>query len=424
MSVIHCPPSLGEHQIVAIRQYVRKDDKSVLSPPVAVGRMALPGDQIRKAAQGKGKAVHIYHTWKDNLWDMGSKKDIPENSVLPDSSVTVPEPPRTADIAETRDADKASSSPREDASGLGPEESIASSTISYSPQEVTDLLNKSLLQAISTTLSSLPPSGFPIPATLLYTNHILPSRPAFPFIVLPPTNSVEDPDRLSDKSPHVVTEITIKSSSHKSLTTFLKAAEKASLLTLKAPQKQQPDILVTSVNALHQTVQDHIAFVTVREVELKSAKKAAREEKQKEDLAANNHIEIKEFWKPHLVSIDLFEGIGAKFVEPFLFAQDYVIHHLFSKSTLYLMTEIRALLTSYITTHNLVNPREQAYINLDDLLYSFVSAKSKGKAKSKDLEPEPTMSKFMKRDELVRAVLEKMQSWYEIRVEGKDPVTK
>lgn len=88
------------------------------------------------------------------------------------------------------------------------------------------------------------------------------------------------------------------------------------------------------------------------------------------------------------------------------------------------MTEIRALLNSYIATHNLVNLREQAYINLDDLLYSCVSAKTKGKAKNKDVEPEPPISKFMKRDELIRNVLDKMQSWYEIRVEGKDPVTK
>ena len=88
------------------------------------------------------------------------------------------------------------------------------------------------------------------------------------------------------------------------------------------------------------------------------------------------------------------------------------------------MTEIRDLLNSYITIHNLVNLREQAYINLDDLLYSCVSAKTKGKTKNKDVEPEPTLSKFMKREELIRNVLEKMQSWYEIRVEGKDPVTK
>ena len=88
------------------------------------------------------------------------------------------------------------------------------------------------------------------------------------------------------------------------------------------------------------------------------------------------------------------------------------------------MTEIRDLLNAYIKTHNLVNLRESAYINLDDLLYSCVSAKTEGKAKNKDVEPEPTMSKFMKREELTRNVLEKMQSWYEIRVDGKDPVTK
>jgi translation initiation factor 2D len=88
------------------------------------------------------------------------------------------------------------------------------------------------------------------------------------------------------------------------------------------------------------------------------------------------------------------------------------------------MTEIRDLLNSYITKHNLVNLRDAAYINLDDLLYSCVSAKKEGKGKNKDVEPESTVSKFMKRDELTRNVLERMQSWHEIRVEGKDPITK
>ena len=283
----------------------------MLSPPVAVGRMALSSNQILKAEDGRGKAVYISHTWKDHLWDMGSKKDIPENSVLPDDSATDACP-----IDEKKDVD---SSPIENASGPSPAEAVASTTISYSPQEVTELLNKSLLQAISTTLSSLPPSGFPITATLLYSNHILPSRPAFPSLVISPIILAEDSERLSDESrPHIDTEITIKSSSHKSLTTFLKAAEKSSFLTLKAPQKHQPDILVTSVNVSHPTVREHTAFVTVRDLELKAAKKAAREGKEK---AVNSFIEVKELWKPHLVSIDLFQGMGARFVDrfPFLF---------------------------------------------------------------------------------------------------------
>jgi translation initiation factor 2D len=282
--------------------------------------MALAGDQIRNAAHEKGKAVHIYHTWKDHLWDMGSKKDIPASSIFSDSSTTEQDA-HPVNIDEEKDAGEASALLGENASGLTPEEPIASTTtISYSPQEVTELLHKSLLQAISTTLSSLPPSGFPITATLLYTNHILPSRPAFPSLVLLPKNLAENSTRLSEESPpHIDTEITIKSSSHKSLTTFLKAAEKASLLTLKTPQKQQPDILVTSVNVSHETVRDHIAFVTVRDLELTAAKKAAREEKEKEALAANNHIEIKEFLKPHQVTVGLFERMGARFVDSFLF---------------------------------------------------------------------------------------------------------
>ena len=314
-SVIHCPPSLGENQLVSICQYIRTDDKPTLSPPIAVGRMALPANQIIK--EGKGKAVHVSHTWKDYLWDMGSKKDIPENSVLTINSATGQDA-HPVDIDEKKDASTVSCPPIP--SGSTPAELVISTTISYSPQEITELLNKSLLQAISTTLSALPSSGFPITATLLYTNHILPSRPAFPSLVVPPTNLTEDSNKLSDESqPHIDTEITIKSSSHKSLTTFLKAAEKASLLTLKAPQKHQPDILVTSVNVSHETVREHTPFVTVRDLELKAAKKAAREGKEK---AANSQIEIKELWKPHLVSIVLFEGMGARFVDRF-----HYFHH-------------------------------------------------------------------------------------------------
>jgi len=86
--------------------------------------------------------------------------------------------------------------------------------------------------------------------------------------------------------------------------------------------------------------------------------------------------------------------------------------------------QIRSLLNSYITKNNLVNVNDQAYINLDELLYSCVSAKSKGKAKGKDAESESELSRFLKRDELTKSVIGKMQSWYAIRAEGKDPVTK
>ena len=84
--------------------------------------------------------------------------------------------------------------------------------------------------------------------------------------------------------------------------------------------------------------------------------------------------------------------------------------------------EIKALLNTYIASKNLVNQNDQAYINLDELLYSCVSSKNKGRKAGG--EEEAPMMKFMKRDELTKKVTEKMQSWHEIRVDGRETVCK
>ena len=89
---------------------------------------------------------------------------------------------------------------------------------------------------------------------------------------------------------------------------------------------------------------------------------------------------------------------------------------------LYTLLEIKALLNTYIASNNLVNQNDQAYINLDELLYSCVSSKNKGRKAGG--EEEAPMMKFMKRDDLTKSVTEKMQSWYEIHVEGRETVCK
>ena len=43
--------------------------------PVAVGRMAISTGNLRSA--GRGKAVHILHTYKDSLWSLGPGADPP-----------------------------------------------------------------------------------------------------------------------------------------------------------------------------------------------------------------------------------------------------------------------------------------------------------------------------------------------------------
>jgi len=76
-------------------------------------------------------------------------------------------------------------------------------------------------------------------------------------------------------------------------------------------------------------------------------------------------------------------------------------------------SRVKALLNGYITSHNLVNQNDQSYVNIDTLLASTLSSKS---------ETEPI--EFLKRDEIARRLVDKMQAWYEISVDGMEPVVR
>ena len=253
----------------------------------------------------KGKAVLILQTWNDHLWEMGSNGDVPESTVWGWPQEEGGSREEVKDQSEERQAPGVSALTKPP----GECELPPIVTCTYTAQEVTDVLQNSLLQAISTILASLPPSSFPISSTQFYTNYILPFRPAYPASVLLPSSA--PPDLTKEQILSLVNplDINIKTSSHKSLTTFLKAAEKATLLTLKSPQKhsQQADLLVTSVNASHPNVAGHTKYVTVKAVEEKAARIAKKEEGEKNEV---NDISIRELWKPHLETVPLFKGIG------------------------------------------------------------------------------------------------------------------
>ena len=182
--VIHHTSSLQEDQLVSILEINHEGDAVMASPPLAVGRMALSSAQLKVG--GKGKAVHVFHTWKDHLWDMGSYKgDPPAATLLHDQSTTTEETaPHGVDHSDAQE--NRSHSPIDAMSNLTvldpPTSAPPPTQLLYTPQEVTTLLHTSMLQAIS---DGIPASAFPIPATAFYTNHILPSRPAFPASVLP-----------------------------------------------------------------------------------------------------------------------------------------------------------------------------------------------------------------------------------------------
>jgi hypothetical protein len=72
--VVEHTPSLPSDQLVSVTQY---HPGNKIGPPLAVGRMALPSDEIREDGK-KGKAVFVLHTWKDSLWELGGGGDVPE----------------------------------------------------------------------------------------------------------------------------------------------------------------------------------------------------------------------------------------------------------------------------------------------------------------------------------------------------------
>jgi translation initiation factor 2D len=249
-------------------------------------------------------------------------------------------------------------------------------------------------------LSKLPPSSFPITATIFYSSYILPSRP-----FIPPSQSA------------TTTPIDIKNSSHKSLTTFLKSVEKEGLIKLKdqkgTTKSKSSDLVITGVFSKHVDVLAHRGYTTLKAVEEKKAKKQEKEEGERKKV---KEMGVSECWKPWQASVGFFEWAGGRWVCHLWFVilrRHSEFDMAFSSSTLYTLPEIKAKLNDYIVSRNLMNPNDRSYINVDALLSSTLSSKT-------DTEP----LEFLKRDELTQRLVDKMQAWYEISVEGKEPVSK
>ncbi|KAI6042405.1 hypothetical protein EDC04DRAFT_2866845 [Pisolithus marmoratus] len=341
-------------QLVAIAQYIT-DSPTMRGPPLAVGRLAADLDKLK--AGGKGKAVHLLHSWKDYLFAMGSKAipqgkesegEIAGTSATGEPSVEVQEVEGTKPPV---DPGPSVQQPRPVPSAL------------QRRTEVSSILRNAVLQAIRGTFKSIPTSSFPIPAGTFYSSYVLPYRPAF---------HVRRNIHLID----------IKHSTYKSLAAFLKILDKQGILT---NQDMKPEPLVMSVSASHSEVLSHTPYVSLRDKQLKEEK---REKRDEEERAKVQEMEIKELWKPHTPS-------GSA-----------------SSSALYTYADLKATVIKYVTARQLVNAHDQAYVNVgqDEVLLSTVA----GKNESGD------SLEFLKREEVVHRLSEKMQNWYEIRSGGVD----
>ncbi|KAI0935165.1 hypothetical protein AcW1_005169 [Taiwanofungus camphoratus] len=380
--VVQHSPALAPGEPVAITQY----HSGARGYPLAVGRMAVPGATLVQAATAaerdvKGKAVYVLHTWKDALWEMGASRraDVPaprawgaagderdvghvdqssgEEDVQEQGGAGSSIPAANGEHARTA-ANGASSVLDGVAQGTeGGTSAAVERDPAITPEEMSHHLHEALLQALSTTLASLPPSAFPISASTFWSSYILPARPAHP-----------DASTLDAKH-----------STHKSVKAFLKACAKEGLIKLK--DAKGGDVVVAAVFPAHTATPEG----------------GDRERKEKEaEEKKRGEIQVTELWKPLGSTVGWFVAVEK------------------DTSELYTLPDLKMLLNAYISSKNLVNAQEQQYINVgeDATLLAAITNKHEDGVE------------FLKREEVLGRLQGHMQSWYEIRAEGRDVVRK
>ncbi|KAI5888746.1 uncharacterized protein SCHCODRAFT_02637577 [Schizophyllum commune H4-8] len=368
-------PGLQKDQLVALRESTIGSSAPPPSP-YAIGRVLQSLDGPAAASQKKD-TIAILHTWKDCLWEMGPKTALPEGVSVgstegqvgtdgaAEASTTLPPVPSDQPEGEGLSALVTGDDPDQPA---------------YTPSEVSQLLHLSLLQSLAT----LPPSKFPLPAGEFYSNHVQPSRPAFPESVLSPST-----DTYAD-SAALRKQITLKNSMHKSLAEFLATAAKTGLLTLrKQGPKQKSDLTVMSVNANHPDVGNHDRFLTVREYE---ASRAA--EKDEENVI----VRFTEVWMPHHHTVSLFEEWGL------------------SEDEKYSYTALEGILNKWLGAHpDAVASSGASPIDLTHpSLAPLVAAISR-----QNTAPIPQSASMQ---DVLRLLVQQMEPWYEIRPRNGDCV--
>ncbi|KZS88795.1 hypothetical protein SISNIDRAFT_387553, partial [Sistotremastrum niveocremeum HHB9708] len=381
--VITYPPDLESSQIVSISAYITPSTPSSvdtttssgvrLSYPLAVGSMVIPSSSLTNTS--KGKVVDVLHAYGDHLWSIGGKREPPSEGL--------PFGRAGSDVGkdENQGDDKAAEADTE-AQTI---EKLASEVVDRTDdfegrddlrEDVSAILRTSALQALSSSLSSLPKSSFPISASQLYTSHLLPSRPAY------------IPSSLSSTE-EATTPVDIKHSSFKTLTSFLKSLEKEGLIKTK---DIRGELHLTSFDTTHSALAEHQPYKTVGEADKKAAKKEAKEKEEavKSGKAAGA-IDVVECWKPQGTNVKFFEECKL------------------STSKSYTHSEVRAALQTYINLNKdqLIDPRKQHLIKLDPILASVVLSKDE-------------WIDNLKREDILDRLIRGMQPWYQIKFPGEE----
>ena len=171
-----------------------------------------------------------------------------------------------------------------------------------------------------------------------------------------------------------------------------------------------------SVVATHPDVVSHQPYTSIRDVQIKEEE---REEREEEEQSKVREMEVKELWKPHAPngSARFFTEGGFEYAlrNPSRRGRaDDVMYY--SSSALYSYSDLQSTVNKYVDTRQLTDPRDRTYVNVgtDEVLLSMVCRKGVA----------PESVKPLKREEIVQRLSQKMQRWYGVQTEGKDPVVK
>lgn len=226
------PEDIRQGDLVAVVVYGHKDKV------VAVGQLGATKQELVKDDR-KGKAVITLHARGDYLWESGSKTvQSPLDQTLSTSTST-----STSTSSSSRPRSPTPRAPSPPTTRL---DSISISSLT--PSQVDQLLHNALLL----TLSTLPPTSYPIPASSLYSSHILPNRPAH-------TDPCYD----------------LKKSSYKKLSGLIKYAGKKGWLVSK---EVRGEIIVMSPGGDNQDVSTFKSYRTLAMQQVADEKKAIKEE--------------------------------------------------------------------------------------------------------------------------------------------------
>ncbi|KAG9100249.1 hypothetical protein FRC06_004353 [Ceratobasidium sp. 370] len=371
-------PTLSQGQLVAITQYRS-------TTPLVVGSMALAGAGLEDNTDQRGKAVITLHAMGDALWALGSKQEPPEGKVE-----AQPQEGEGAEIAEGMEELEVGEA-REHP--LPVDEVPAEQGRLPTPQEVEITLRATTLYV----LSRLDPSSLPMPASTLYSSHILPSRPARP--MLPGSSTSAQSSRAASPGPGAsetstaspaldpkvfLSHLDIKHTPQKKLAPFLKSIEKDGIIKLK---DVRGELLVFSVDA------EHPALVGARSWGWGTVGAEEKKEKEREADASGNgsgsgkEILVEEVWFPEAAAEGFFEACGAS-----------------EKS--YPLSALRPLLNGYIASQKLQHPANPKYVVLDDVLSQALRRKGE------------EQKEFVGRDELVDRLTGNMKGMWRVGGSG------